>query len=297
MEVTNVEFGEMLTAMVTPFTEDLEVDYEQAGRLARRLINNGSDGLVVLGTTGEVPTLTEEEKLKLLEVVIEEVGEETTIIAGTGCYSTQSSIELTKKAEAVGVDGVMLVTPYYNKPPQVGLYNHFKLVAEETDLPILLYNVPSRTGRNLAPATIERLAEIDNIKAVKEASGDAGQVARINALTNDDFKIYSGDDGMTLAILGVGGTGVVSVAAHLVGDDIKEMIRLYKAGEVEAAARKNAYLNKLFETIFITTNPIPVKKSLNLTGFDVGGLRPPLVELPEELTSELEQVLAEYDLL
>ncbi len=290
-------FGELLTAMVTPFTSEGTVDYEQAAELARHLVDNGSDGLVVLGTTGEVPTLTEEEKLKLLETVTETVGEEASIVAGTGCYCTQESIYLTQKAEEIGVDGVMLVTPYYNKPPQAGLYNHFKTVAETTQLPVIVYNVPSRTGRNVEPETIARLAEVDNIVGVKEASGDAAQAAKINALTDEEFYIYSGDDSLTLPLLAVGGTGVVSVASHLKGTAIKEMITAFKAGNIEEAAAKNKELNKLFAAMFLTTNPIPVKKSLNLIGHEVGGLRPPLVELAPELTDELKQVLAEYDLV
>ncbi|AGB40697.1 dihydrodipicolinate synthase [Halobacteroides halobius DSM 5150] len=292
-----MEFGEVLTAMVTPFNENKEVDYEQAIKLARYLIDNGSDGLLVLGTTGEVPTLSQQEKLNLLEIIIDEVGEETTVIAGTGCYSTAKSIEFTNKAERIGVDGVMLVTPYYNKPPQAGLENHFKAVAQATKLPVILYNVPSRTGRNIEPATVAKLAEIDNIVAVKEASGSVEQAAKIRALTDDSFMIYSGDDGLTLPILSIGGTGVISVASHLAGNEIKEMITAYKEGKVELAARKNAKLNELFEAVFMTTNPIPVKKALNLTGPTVGGLRAPLIELPSDLERKLKEVLVNYKLL
>ncbi|GAB6137590.1 4-hydroxy-tetrahydrodipicolinate synthase [Halanaerobaculum tunisiense] len=292
-----MEFGEVLTAMVTPFDDNLEVDYEQAAKLARYLINNGSDGLLVLGTTGEVPVLSQEEKLKLLEVIVAEVGEETTIVAGTGSYATYKSIEFTTQAEETGVDGVMLVTPYYNKPPQAGLENHFKQVASATELPIILYNVPSRTGRNLEPSTIAKLSKVDNIVAVKEASGSVEQATKINALTDDKFMIYSGDDSLTLPILSVGGTGVISVASHLVGEEIKEMITAYKAGEIDLAAAKNKELADLFAGLFMTTNPIPVKKALNLVGPTVGGLRAPLVELPTQQESELKQILTSYDLV
>ncbi|GAB6098829.1 4-hydroxy-tetrahydrodipicolinate synthase [Halanaerocella petrolearia] len=292
-----MSFGEVLTAMVTPFNDDLEVDYQQAAKLARYLVENGSDGLLVLGTTGEVPTLSHEEKVKLLKTVINEVGEETTIVAGTGSYSTAKSIDFTKEAEELGVDGAMLVTPYYNKPPQAGLKKHFKSIAEATDLPVILYNVPSRTGRNIEPTTIAKLSEIDNVVAVKEASGSVEQAAKINALTEDDFMIYSGDDGLTLPILSVGGTGVISVASHVVGDEIKEMITAYKEGNLDLATQKNAYLNELFDAMFMTTNPIPVKKALNLVGPTAGGLRPPLIELSTEMEDDLKRVLTTYNLL
>ncbi|MCK8816459.1 4-hydroxy-tetrahydrodipicolinate synthase [Natroniella sulfidigena] len=292
-----MEFGEVLTAMVTPFDDDLEVDYDRAVELAEYLLNNGSDGLVVLGTTGEVPTLTVEEKVKLLEVINEAVGEQATIIAGTGSYSTQAGIELTKKAEEIGVDGVMLVTPYYNKPPQDGLYNHFKSIADVTDLPVMLYNVPGRTGRNVEPETVAKLSKIDNIVALKEASGDVDQAIMVHRMTDDDFKIYSGEDSLILPLLSIGGTGVVSVSSHLVGDQIKEMITSFKAGKVEKAIEKNKELNKLFKTMFITTNPIPVKTGLNLIGQQVGGFRAPLNGLNDQQEAELKDVLAEYNLI
>ncbi|MGM0502696.1 MAG: 4-hydroxy-tetrahydrodipicolinate synthase [Bacillota bacterium] len=292
-----MKFGEVLTAMVTPFNEDQTVNYEQAQKLAQYLVNNGSDGLVVLGTTGEVPTLSKVEKKKLLEVVVEEVGEQATIIAGTGSYSTADSIEMTKSAAEIGVDGIMLVTPYYNKPPQRDLVNHFTTIAAETELPVMLYNVPSRTGRNLEPATVAELAEIDNIVAVKEASGSVGQATKIAALTDDSFDIYSGEDCLTLPILAVGGTGVVSVASHIVGVDIKEMIQAYKAGNVKEAQQKNIELQEVFNAMFITTNPIPVKAALNLRGFKVGPLRKPLLELKPDLKTELKNILFENSLL
>ncbi len=292
-----MEFGEVITAMVTPFTEDMGVDHQRTRRLAKYLVANGSDGILVLGTTGEVPTLTTEEKEKLLKTVIDAVGDEAVVIAGTGSYSTEASINFTKKAEELGVDGVMLVTPYYNKPPQAGLYNHFKSIAQETNLPVILYNVPGRTSRNIEPETIAQLAQIDNIVAVKEASGNLDQAIKIRSLTDDSFKIYSGDDSLTLPILSIGGSGVISVASHLVGNDIKEMITDFKAGRVKKAAEMNSKLNKLFNAIFITTNPIPVKAALNLQKRVVGGLRPPLCKLNSDLEAELEEVLKEYDLI
>jgi len=291
------ELGEVMTAMVTPFTTDLEVNYEATRELANYLLENGSDGILVLGTTGEVPTLTKEEKLNIIKTVRDEVGDKATVIAGTGSYSTQASIDMTKKATELGVDGVMLVTPYYNKPPQEGLYNHFKEIAGVTDLPVILYNVPGRTSRNIEAKTIARLAEIDNIVAVKEASGDIEQVATINRLTDDDFLIYSGDDGMTLATLSVGGTGVISVASHLVGKDIKEMIGLYKSGKVKEASKLNAELGEIFSKIFITTNPIPIKKAVNLLGKEVGPVRPPLVDANQEEEEVLKALLKDYNLI
>ncbi|MGM0470662.1 MAG: 4-hydroxy-tetrahydrodipicolinate synthase [Bacillota bacterium] len=290
-------FGEVITAMVTPFTDELEVDYKEAAKLATYLSNHGSDGILVLGTTGEVPTLNEAEKLKLVEEVIEAVGEDTAVIVGSGCYSTADSIEFTKEVAKLGADGVMLVTPYYNKPPQSGLYQHFSQVAEATELPVILYNVPSRTGRNIKPETVAKLAEIDNIVAVKEASGDVEQAAAINRLTADDFVIYSGDDSLTLPILSVGGSGVISVASHLVGEQIKELVTSYKAGQVTKAANLNAQLGELFDQLFMTTNPIPVKKAVNLIGFEVGDLRPPLIDLTAQQEEELVATLEDYDLL
>ncbi|WP_408954483.1 4-hydroxy-tetrahydrodipicolinate synthase [Natroniella sp. ANB-PHB2] len=292
-----MEFGEVLTAMVTPFKDDLTVDYDGAVELAEYLINNGSDGLVVLGTTGEVPTLKLEEKIRLLETITDAIGDQATIIAGTGSYSTQSSIELTKKAEQIGVDGVMLVTPYYNKPPQDGLYEHFKSIAAVTNLPVMLYNVPGRTGKNIEPKTVAKLSEIDNVVALKEASGDVDQAIMIRRMTDDNFKIYSGEDTLTLPLLSIGGSGVVSVSSHLVGNQIKEMITAFKAGKIEKAAQKNEELNKLFKTMFITSNPIPVKTALNLIEQPAGRLRPPLIGLSNQLEIELKEVLAEYNLI
>jgi 4-hydroxy-tetrahydrodipicolinate synthase len=291
-----MKFGEVLTAMVTPFNDDQTVNYDRVGELAEYLVNNGSDGLVVLGTTGEVPTLSTTEKKKILEVVVDRVGQQAEIIAGTGSYSTADSIEMTKIAQNVGVDGVMLVTPYYNKPPQRALANHFELVAQETDLPVILYNVPSRTGRNLAPDTIADLATIDNIVAVKEASGNVAQAIEVNSLTDDSFDIYSGEDCLTLPILAVGGTGVISVASHLVGSDIKEMVQEFKAGNVRVAREKNEQLQEIFNAMFMTTNPIPVKSALNLAGHEVGTVRPPLLELDENSKSKLKNILMENSL-
>lgn len=290
-------FGEVLTAMVTPFDQELKVDLSKARELARHLIANGSDGLVVLGTTGEVPTLSTTEKLSLLETIVDEVGAQTTVIAGTGSYSTDASLELSKKAAAIGVDGVMLVVPYYNKPPQDGLYQHFKKIATGIDLPILLYNVPGRTARNLEVNTLIKLAEIDNIIAVKEASLDMAQISTLTRVLPEDFYVYSGEDTFTLPILAVGGQGVVSVAAHLVGVEIKRMIQAFKAGKVEEAIALNKQLGPIFEAIFITTNPIPVKAALNMVGINVGSLRPPLLNLMPDEEEVLKGIISDYGLV
>ncbi|NLT94524.1 MAG: 4-hydroxy-tetrahydrodipicolinate synthase [Clostridia bacterium] len=268
--------------MVTPFNNDLEVDYQKAQELAEFLINNGSDGVVVTGTTGESPTLSKEEKVNLFKAVKEAIGDKGQVIAGTGSYSTQDSIELTKKAEEIGVDGVMLVVPYYNKPPQEALYQHFKTIAESTTLPVILYNVPGRTSTNMLPETVYRLSLIPNIIAVKEASGNMDQVSAIKNLVSDDFLIYSGDDSLTLPILALGGYGIISVASHVVGNEIKEMIENYVAGKVKEAQIIHNRLFPVFKAMFITTNPIPVKAAVNLIGINVGSLRLPLVNVTDE---------------
>lgn len=275
-------FGRVLTAMVTPFDKELKVDYDKAAQMAEKLAKTGSDGIVVSGTTGESPTLSEEEKIRLFEVVVNAVGGKVAVIAGTGSYSTQDSIDLTREAEEKGVDGVMLITPYYNKPPQEGLYQHFRAIAQNTRVPVLLYNVPSRTGVNLLPETVARLAEIDNIKAIKEASGNLSQVAEIRRRTPNSFYIYSGDDNITLPVLSVGGHGVVSIASHLVGAKLKEMIDAYFGGNVKKAAEIHLRLLPFFNALFTTTNPIPIKAAIRFTGLDVGGTRLPLVDMTEE---------------
>lgn len=290
-------FGEVLTAMVTPFDKEMQVDLDKTRELAVYLIENGSDGLVVLGTTGEVPTLRFEEKIQVLEAVVDEVGDRAIIVAGTGSYSTEASIEMTQKAEEIGVDGIMLVTPYYNKPPQSGLYNHFKMVANSTSLPILLYNVPGRTSRNIEAETVLKLSEIENIVAIKEASGDMNQVSTLTRILPDDFAVYSGDDNLILPVLSVGGQGIVSVAAHLVGNDIKKMIMEFKNGNLAEAVQMNKRLGELFKAIFVTTNPIPVKHALNLMGMRVGSVRPPLNDVTPFEDQFLLSILQEFELV
>ena len=286
------KLARVLTAMVTPFAEDLSVDYTKARALARRLVQSGSDGLVVSGTTGESPTLSHEEKLELFEVVLDEVGDEAVVFAGTGTNDTRASIEMTRDAERVGVHGAMLVTPYYNKPPQAGLYRHFAQIAESTGLPLLVYNVPGRTSVNLAADTMARLArDFDNIVAAKEASGVLEQVAEIRSQAPDGFVIYSGDDNMTIPIMSVGGDGIVSVASHVAGLAMQEMIAAFVAGDTARAGALHRRLLPLFKVIFVTTNPLPIKAALALAGFDAGPLRPPLVEAAEAERAQIRKVM------
>jgi 4-hydroxy-tetrahydrodipicolinate synthase len=290
-------FGYVITAMVTPMDRQLAVDYDRAAALAKRLVDSGSDGLVVCGTTGESPTLTDEEKVRLFRTVREAVGSRAKVIAGTGTYDTAHSIHLTREAERAGCDGVLLVNPYYNKPSQEGLYRHFKAVAESTQLPVMLYNIQGRTSVNCEPATIARLAEVRNIVAVKEASGSLDQMSQIRKLTPPEFHLYSGDDSLTLPLLAVGGTGIVSVAGHLAGREIKAMIQAFQAGDVRRALELHLRLWPLFKVLFITTNPTPVKAALALAGFDVGGLRLPLVEATAKEREQIAAVLKDLALL
>ncbi|RQD75400.1 MAG: 4-hydroxy-tetrahydrodipicolinate synthase [Candidatus Syntrophonatronum acetioxidans] len=291
------DFGHLITAMVTPFDEKFQVDYDGAGALAKYLADSGSDSLVVAGTTGESPTLTIDEKAKLFKTVVESVQGKVKVIAGTGSNSTRQSVEITRRAEEVGVDGLMLVVPYYNKPPQEGLYQHFKEIASSTNLPIMLYNVPGRTSVNLAAPTTIRLAEIDNIFSIKEASGDLDQVSLIVKETPDDFLVYSGDDSMTMPTLSVGGHGVVSVSGHIVPREIKAMIAAFFSGDVKKAAEYHGKLMTVFKGMFISTNPVPVKTALNLLGKQVGPVRLPLIGMNREQVNSLENILKEAGVL
>ncbi|CCO09405.1 4-hydroxy-tetrahydrodipicolinate synthase [Desulforamulus hydrothermalis] len=296
--MTAIDFGRVITAMVTPFNADLSVNYAQAKKLSRYLVENGSDGLVVCGTTGESPTLSKEEKINLCKAVVEEVGGQATVIAGTGSYDTAGSIALTKEAEKVGCDGVMLVAPYYNKPSQEGLYRHFRAVAESTSLPVILYNIPGRTGINVLPSTVARLAkDVPNIAAIKEAAGNIDQVSELRSLLPEDFAIYSGDDSMTLPMLSLGAKGVISVAAHVAGKQIQAMIDAYTSGNTTLAANMHKNLYPLFKGLFITTNPVPVKAALNLKGFAVGGVRLPLVEATGNEIESVKNVMQNTGLL
>lgn len=276
-----VEFGRLITAMVTPFDRFGEVDYGAAKRLATALLDSGSDGVVVTGTTGESPTLNKEEKIRLWFEVKSEVGDRGTVIAGSGSYCTSESIKLTSEAEKTGVDGALLVVPYYNKPPQEGLYQHFAEISANTSLPCIIYNVPSRTVTNIKEETVSRLSQIGNIVGIKEASGDFEQISKIISSTPHDFKVWSGNDGDTLAILSLGGYGVVSVLSHLVGFQIKSMIDGFVDGANEAAASIHHRLLPLVDSMFIVANPIPLKYAMMKVGFDVGSTRLPLAGLDE----------------
>ncbi|MGC9502188.1 4-hydroxy-tetrahydrodipicolinate synthase [Baaleninema sp.] len=287
-----VDFGRVITATVVPFDENGNVNYAVMEKLAVHLAERGSDTLLVCGTTGESPTLTWEEEYELFRVVKNAVSGRAKVMAGTGSNCTREAIEATSKAAALGLDGSLQVVPYYNKPPQEGLYRHFRAIAEACpDFPLMLYNVPGRTGANLAPETVARLAELSNVVAIKEASGSTEQAAQIRRQTPPEFAIYSGDDAMTLPLLAVGGCGVVSVASHLVGDRLQEMIRAFEAGRHQEATEIHVDLLPLFKALFLTTNPIPVKCALEHCGWNVGTPRLPLCEAPEAVSQAIAEVL------
>jgi len=280
--------GRLLTAMITPFTAEGKVDYQQARNLAQALLDSGSDGVVVSGTTGESPTLFTEEKLRLFGEVKSQIANKGAIVAGTGNYNTRESQQLTKEAEKIGVDACLLVVPYYNRPTQQGLFEHFKAIASATTLPCIIYNVPSRTVTNINADTVIKLSQIDNIVGIKEASGNLSQIAKIIQETKDDFLIYSGNDSDTLSILALGGYGVISVASHLVGNQIREMMEKFLNGRSKEAASIHRNLLPLIEALFIVSNPMPVKYALNYLGFPVGKPRLPLVE-PDAKSAEIIQ--------
>lgn len=290
------ELGRLITAMATPFDSAGQVDYPQARRLANALLASGSDGVIVSGTTGESPTLTNAEKLRLYAEVKDAVGPRGAVVAGTGNYSTAESIELSQEAERVGVDGLLLVVPYYNKPPQEGLYQHFKAIAGSVALPCMLYNVTSRTSLNMTHETTLRLSQVDNIIGVKEAGSDLDQITRIIDGAPDGFRVWSGNDNETFYIMAAGGYGVVSVAAHLVGRQIKQMMGLLLEGEVERAAAEHRRLLELFKVLFIVSNPIPVKHALNHIGFGMGQPRLPLIPADAKAAAQIEETLARYEM-
>jgi 4-hydroxy-tetrahydrodipicolinate synthase len=268
--------------MLTPFHPDESVNHEAAARLARHLVDTGTDGVVVTGTTGESPTLSSEEKLALYRTVKEAVGDRAPVIAGTGSYCTRESVELTREAEKAGADGILAVVPYYNNPPQEGLYQHFRAMAESTALPIILYNIPTRSPRNMEADTVVRLAEIPNVVAIKESSGKLEQIAEIVSRTPASFRVYSGDDSSTLPLMSIGGYGIVSVVAHLAGKQIKQMVEAFAAGRVAEAAELHGQLLPLFQATFCAPNPIPVKAAMSLLGIECGPVRLPLVNATEK---------------
>lgn len=288
-----MQWGRVITAMATPFAADGAVDFDRAGRLARRLVDTGTDSLVVAGTTGESPTLTDEEKVHLFATVKEAIGGRGAVLAGTGTYDTAHSVHLSREAKRVGADGLLLVVPYYNRPSQEGLYRHFRTIAESVDLPVMMYNIPGRTGTNMMPETIARLSEVPNIVAVKEAAGNLDQVSDIRRRTPEEFAIYSGDDSLTLPFLSVGAAGVVSVASHLVGQEIGQMIDAYNAGRVGDARRLHFRLLPLFKVLFIAPNPVPLKAAMALSGFPIGDPRLPLVAATETERAQIAGALRE----
>ena len=277
--------GEVLTAIVTPFDRDGAVDYDRFRALARHVIDSGADGLVVAATTGESPTLTDDEKGELWAASVDEVGERATVIASTGTYSTAHSVHLTEKAHELGVDGFLVVTPYYNKPPPHGIVEHFKAVAAASDRPIIVYNIPQRVVVNIEPETIVELAQIPTVKAVKQATEEIDQARRI--VEETDLALYAGSDHLVFPFLEVGGLGGVVVHGNIVPGRVKEMIRLYNEGDTDGARRIDEELKPLVDALGVTINPIPVKAALNLLGHDVGGLRLPLVEATEEELAEI----------
>ena len=286
-----MDFGKVLTAMVTPFNEENQLDLERVTTLVEHLIANGTEGLVVAGTTGETPTLTHDEKIKLIDHVVKVVNKRIPVIAGTGTNDTPVSVELTQEVETLGVDAIMLVNPAYNKPNQRGLYQHFKMIAESTNLPIMLYNIPGRTAVNMTAETTIALSEIDNIVSIKEASGDIHQISKIIENTPDDFSVYCGDDGMTLPLMSIGANGIVSVASHIIGKEINEMVQTFLSGDVRKAAKLHRTLLPTMEAMFIAPSPSPVKAALNMSGIEVGNVRMPLVEIDESEEKFIKNIL------
>jgi 4-hydroxy-tetrahydrodipicolinate synthase len=290
-----VDFGRLLTAMITPFDLDGNIDFHQARKLAKGLVASGTDGLVIGGTTGESPSMSDDEKVQLFAEVKEAVGDTATVIAGTTDNNHRKSVELSIEAEKVGADGLLLTVPAYNKPTQEGLYQNFKAISEATSLPGLLYNVPSRTALNMTAETTLRLAEIDNIVGVKEASSDYVQITNIIDKAPEGFRVWSGNDDETFPIMCVGGHGVVSVASNLYGSQIKTMMGLILEGNIESAATEHKRLLPIFKALFWVTNPIPVKYAVNRAGFNAGKNRLPLCDPDEAFISTFNPVMDEYE--
>ena len=289
------QLGRLLTAMVTPFDSEGRVDYAQARKLALALVASGSDGVVVAGTTGESPTLTPDEQTRLFAEIKEALDGVGDIVAGTGSNSTAEAVKYTEDATKVGADAVLSVVPYYNKPPQEGLYRHFKAVAESTDLPVILYNVTSRTAINMSAETVIRLSEIPNIVGIKEAGGDLGQAAHIIRDARPGFLVWSGNDDQTYPMMAMGGYGIISVASHLVGAQIKAMMGLTLEGDLERAAAEHRRLLPLFQGLFVLANPIPVKYAVNKAGFNVGEPRLPLVTPDPSTAAGLDNLMQQYE--
>jgi 4-hydroxy-tetrahydrodipicolinate synthase len=286
--------GELLTAIVTPFRADGSVDLDAFRALASHLVEHGSDGIVVAGTTGESPTLSDDEKLALFETALDELRGRATVVAGTGTYDTAHSVHLTERAHELGVDGFLVVTPYYNKPPQRGIVAHFRAIAEVSDKPIVVYNIPGRVVVNIEPETIVELAEIPSVRAVKQANDDLEQARRIVAET--DLDLYAGDDNLVLPFLKLGGVGGICVRSHIAGERMKEMIRLYRAGDGDGAQRIHEELIPVFDLDRVAVNPIPVKTALAMLGHEVGGFRLPLVDATDAERDAIREALARVGL-
>lgn len=291
-------FGKVLTAMVTPYTHDGAVDYAKVQKLTRHLLQNGSDGVLICGTTGESPCLTPDERANLWAAAKEAVGADGTLILGTTDNETAFSCDVAKKAERAGADALLAVAPYYNKPSQEGLYRHFAKIAASADIPIILYNIPGRTGVTIQPETVLRLAnDCPNIVAIKDATGSLDSVSQLKTMLPEDFAVYSGDDSLTLPIVAVGGAGVISVASHLIGKEIAAMIEACQAGDLPLARKLHLQYFAMFKKLFITTNPVPVKACLNLLGWDMGDCRLPLAPPTEQELAVLTELLQKYGLL
>ena len=277
------ELGRLLTAMVTPFTEDGEVDYTRAGELAKAILKSGSDGLVIGGTTGEAPSMSDDELIQLFTAVKEAIGDDGAVVAGTTNNNTRASIALSREAEKAGVDALLLTVPAYNKPTMGGLYQHFTAIADAVSIPGILYNVPTRTALNMDAATTLRLADVPNIVGVKEASSDPDQIAYVIKDSPEDFKVWSGNDNETFATMATGGYGIVSVAGNIISGQIQKMMGFLLEGDVEAAAAEHLRMLPIFNALFYITNPIPVRYAMNRSGFDVGPARLPMIPEPDEL--------------
>jgi 4-hydroxy-tetrahydrodipicolinate synthase len=287
--------GEVLTAVVTPLGRDGAVDFERLRELAQHLVESGSDGLVVAGTTGESPNLTDDERLELFRVAVDALRGRGTVIAGTGTYSTAHSVHLTREAHDLGVDGFLVVTPYYNKPPARGIVEHFRAIADVSDRPIIAYNIPGRVVVNIEPETIVELAKIPTVRAVKQANDDLAQARRIVAET--DLDLYAGDDNLVFPFLELGGVGGVCVHSHVVGPRVKAMIRAFREGDADTARQIDQELEPVYELLKVQTNPIAIKAALNLLGHDVGGLRLPLVEADEGEVARIRDCLERLGVL
>lgn len=295
MSTLRYDFGEIITAMVTPFNEDLSIDYPSLEKLVNHLIETGSDAILVAGTTGETPTLTHEEEHEMFYFVKKIVNGRVKVIMGAGSNSTETAVSSSKKAKDLGADGILSVVPYYNKPSQSGMYEHFSEIAKAVDLPVILYNIPGRTGVNMLPSTVARLAnENPNIVALKQSNSDLDLISDIKSLCPDDFAIYSGDDSLTIPMMSLGAHGVISVASHLAGKDMKVMIDSFKSGKIDEALKMHLKLYPLFKKLFMAPNPVPVKAALNYSGIIKEFVRKPLVILNEDEKKQLYSVLDKY---